>query len=197
MIDDTKEQFFSAINGILRELNRPELSFSAMQKQFCQPWTKIFRDAGITEEEAGEAILYKMYNALYTAGPSPKPFPDLLSTLEWLKEKNITLGVISAQSNKINIPQLQKCGLKKFFANIVGGAGDKSAVMSDRIKEMCLDPKEMAYVGDQVDDIRQAKKAGCVSIAFCGGIHTEEQLEAERPDYLIREHREIIRLDIF
>jgi phosphoglycolate phosphatase len=196
---DDATLFVRAINSIFPKFGKPELPEDVLRQRFGQPWTKIYRDAGITEAMASEAQLYELYNELYQAGPAPKPFPGLKKALEWFSRRQIDLFIVSTQENCITNSLLEKYGLADFFVCIEGGVSNKSAAIREACDVIGALRTEVAYVGDQEGDIKHAKAAGCVSIAFAakGGLHSEERLYKARPDFLIRKYAELKKLAIF
>ena len=168
-----------------------------MQEKFGQPWTSIYRESGITEKIASDDDLYKIYNELYESQEHPIPVPKLKETLDWLESMDIKLAIISTQQNTITIPLLEKYGLAEKFSKISGSVADKAAALRDIMSAFNLLPKQVAYVGDQEGDMKYAKKANCVSIAFCNGIHDKERLEKIKPDFIIESMLELKNLPIF
>jgi len=184
LFDDT-DIFWKAINGIFEHFDRLLLPLNILRKRFGQPWTRIYREEGISEDFATDEELYKIYNELYKNQPQPKPFPDVESTLHWLNKRGIKIAIVSTQQNEITIPLLKKYGLGKLFFKVSGSVSDKAAALKEILKSANILSQSAAYVGDQEDDIRNAKKAKCVSIAFNGGLHSRNRLEALNPDFMI------------
>lgn len=198
LFDDTA-LFIKAINGIFPRFGRPELPEDVLRQRFGQPWTKIYREAGITEAMVSEADLYELYNELYLAGPRPKPFPGVKKAMEWFSRQQIDLAIISTQQNSVTVPLLDQYGLNDFFLQVVGSVGDKAAAIRQLYDMIGVSADEAAYMGDQEGDIRHAKNAGCVSIAFAAknGLHGEERLRKAGPDHLIRKYVDLKKLPIF
>lgn len=196
LFDDTRI-FWEAINGVFPKYGKERLSLKILQKQFGQPWTSIYREFGITEVMASDNELYEMYNQLYESKSNPTPSPGLKEALNWLELKGVVLAIISAQQNTITVPLLKKYGLIQKFSEICGGISDKAAALQNIAVTIHLSPKHMAYIGDQESDVRHAKKAGCVSIAFCGGLHDQKRLSEAEPDFIIESMLELKRLPIF
>jgi phosphoglycolate phosphatase len=57
-----------------------------------------------------------------------------------------------------------------------------------------IEPDELLYVGDSRTDIIAARAAGCRIVAVTYGYQTHEALAALRPDGLIDDMRELMRL---
>lgn len=196
LFDDT-QIFWEAINGIFPKYGKKQLPLKILKEKFGQPWTSIYRENGITEAMASDDELYRIYNQLYESQSSPAPVSGLKETLDWLESKGVLLAIASTQQNAITIPLLEKYGLAQKFFKISGSVSDKSAALLDIASMAGFLPEQVAYVGDQEGDVNHAKKAGCVSIAFCGGLHDHERLKRINPDFIIESMRELKRLPIF
>ncbi len=85
---DDNAIFWKAINGVFEYFGKPALPLDVLRKRFGQPWTKIYREEGISENTASEKNLYEIYNKLYQGQIDPSPFKDIKPTLEWLKKKD-------------------------------------------------------------------------------------------------------------
>lgn len=196
LFDDT-EMFWKAINGIFPRYGLEPLPLDALQKKFGQPWTKIYREVGITEAIASDQELYRIYNLLYENQPHPNPAPGLREALDWLQSRGLRLAIVSTQQNSITIPLLKKQELEERFFRVLGGVSDKSAALREVAVAAELSSDEVAYVGDQEGDVRHAKAAGCVSVAFCGGLHDHRRLRNAGPDFIIESMSELKSLPIF
>ena len=196
IFDDTVS-FWKAINGIFPRFGKESLSSEVLKEKFGQPWTKIYRDNGISEETASDQKLYEIYNELYTNEDAPRLFDDVELVLGWLKEKGIILAIVSTQQNSITERLLKHYGLENLFTCLEGGVSDKSEALKGLFKKLNVLPEEAAYMGDQEGDILHAKKAGCNSVGFCGGLHDLERLSKVKPDFLIHNYQGIKEIPIF
>ncbi|MCX6741075.1 MAG: HAD family hydrolase [Candidatus Parcubacteria bacterium] len=199
-IFDDNQPFIKAINGIFIKFDKPELPVDILRQKFGQPWTTIYRGAGITEQIASENKLYEIYNQIYVdeiARHPIKPFDGLRETLEWLTRKGVKLVIVSSQYNEITIPLLEKYNLKDFFQRIMGLDYPKVDAMKWLTEEFKISSREMGYCGDQEGDILAAKAGGCVSFAFARGLHFRERLVRAKPDFMIDDYADFRKLDIF
>ena len=57
-----------------------------------------------------------------------------------------------------------------------------------------IDRKNVYFVGDNVSDIRAAKNGSIKSIAVYSGNGVREELEKEKPDYLIKDVSELVKI---
>lgn len=196
ILDDTNI-FLNAINGIFEEFGKPKLPLDILRKRFGQPWTKIYRDEGISENMASDEKLYEIYNKLYINQGTAEILPNLTMILDWLKTKCIKMAIVSTQQNNITIPILERAGIKNYFDIIKGAVNNKAEAIKEVLSELNISPDQSAYVGDQEGDILHAKRAGCISIGFCGGLHDLERLKNKDPNFIIHNYNELKDLPIF
>ena len=57
-----------------------------------------------------------------------------------------------------------------------------------------LEPQDAIYIGDEVRDIKSAKKAGIPIAAVTFGFNSKEALEKESPDYLCDTPAELVKI---
>jgi putative hydrolase of the HAD superfamily len=96
---------------------------------------------------------------------------DAVPTLEGLREKGYSLGIVSNAGDDTDVQQLAKgFGIEKYFDFILTSAGCSYRKPHPRIFELALSnwyclPVEAVMVGDNLDaDIRGAKEAGLYSV---------------------------------
>ena len=70
----------------------------------------------------------------------------------------------------------------------------KSRYLNGTRKQYKLKAEEMLYVGDEVRDLKAAKKAGIPCAGVTWGFNTREALAAESPDHLLDTPAEFLRL---
>lgn len=200
LFDDNKV-FWRAINDIFAEYGKERLSLDVLKERFGQPWTNIYRENGISEEMAGNDELYEVYNRLYwnyVSQDPPRPSPGLEYVMSQLISMELPVVIVSAQQNSITVPHLEYFGrLRWMFCRICGGVSDKADSLRCLAKEARIFTAEIVYIGDQVGDVRHAKNAGCISVAFSKGIHSKERLTKESPDFIIDSMQELLDLPIF
>ena len=196
--------FISVINCILAMHECPEVDEPTFRSTFGQPWTSIFRDAGINEDRVPDRDLYVLYNQFYKDGLQngsehyPTLFPEEVATLDWLQGRDLLLAILSTQKKQMTVATMKAVELAEDkFAEILGGISDKASALRKLAGRQSFVPGELAYVGDQVRDIEYANAAGVVSVAFTGGVHSEERLRAAGPDHVIDTFSELRDLPMF
>jgi len=126
-----------------------------------------------------------------------KPFKGVRETLKKLK-KEYKLGVISNCRHKEITQILEAAKLdKKLFDVIIGNDDVKHGKPwpDEILKAEKLTHVKAGYmVGDTIYDIMAGKKAKVKTIAVLTGNHTREMLKRYKPDYIIRDLKELPRV---
>jgi len=188
LIDDT-EIFLITINMMFRRLGLQPVAHESLRREFGQPWTKIFRDRGITEEMKSGNDLYALYNKIYLSFYPIRPLSAVLEVLRKLRRSGLGLALLTTQQFGPSVRSLGKRNIG-LFSQVLFGVSDKEAALSS-LRE---DFGRVAYVGDQVADVIHSKSAGATAIAFTGGIHPRDMLQKAGPDFLIDDFRELPKL---
>lgn len=102
--------------------------------------------------------------------------------------KGCKLGILSSNSKKNIKFFLEKYGLSQYFDFIVTS---RHVLGKHRAMKKF---KGSVYVGDEVRDIRAAKKAGVVSIAVTWGYNKREALERENPEHMIDSPAQLLEI---
>jgi len=61
-------------------------------------------------------------------------------------------------------------------------------------KTFSMESDQMLYIGDEIRDIRAARKAGIAVAAVTWGFNSPEALSKERPDFLLESPEELLKL---
>lgn len=119
---------------------------------------------------------------------------DIMDTVIKLKDMGIKTAIITTNS-KTNVQVF----LEKYNENIfdyVASASmfGKESKMKRIIKKEKLKNSEVLYVGDEIRDIHAAKNAGIDVASVSWGYNTVESLRKHKPNYLISEPFELIKI---
>ena len=124
--------------------------------------------------------------------------PDVLEILGNWKNQGATLVLATMRNNERNtLGQLESLGLASLLDEILitgsddGGAGKSGGVA----RFLSNHPTDHAiWVGDTEVDIQAARALGITAYAVTCGLRNREQLEAQRPDFLVHDLRDVRRL---
>lgn len=112
-----------------------------------------------------------------------------------LKERGISLGIISATSEKLIINFLNKFGLTDYFDFILSSAGaSKVDTLKQVIQSNGYKISESYFVTDTFNDIYYGKKTGLKTIAVLWGFHAKELLLKGKPDFILKNYKEIFSI---
>jgi phosphoglycolate phosphatase-like HAD superfamily hydrolase len=125
---------------------------------------------------------------------------EFLETLE--NKKNIIIGLGTGNIEEGGKIKLARGGLNKYFT--FGGFGSDS---EDRVillkiakekaekKYSCvIKDEEVLIIGDTPKDIYASQKANFKVLATCTGTYKREELEKEKPDFIVNNLREVENL---
>lgn len=129
---------------------------------------------------------YKNYEAFH--GMCEAPFEGIVPLIQRLKEKGITVALITGKSKKSCEISLDKFGIRQLFADVMTGSEykvSKKDSMVTLMEKYGVTPEEFIYIGDAVSDVTASKEAGvqCYSAAW-SDFADKEALEKVNPGYV-------------
>ncbi len=122
-------------------------------------------------------------------------FEGMTKVFKDLEKRDVKIGIVTSNSkenvelfltNK-NISQVDFIHSEK---NLFG----KGKVLSHLIQQQKFNKERVIYVGDEVRDIEAARNAGISIIAVTWGFNSEKRLAQSKPDYLITDPKQIIKI---
>lgn len=119
--------------------------------------------------------------------------PNVLNVLKKLKgRKDLILGLLTGNVDEIGWMKMEKAGLRKFFKmGVFGNEALKRTSLVPKalakVKNYRIQLKDTYIIGDTPLDIKCAKEAGCLVVAIPSGSCSAEELEREKPDYLLKD----------
>lgn len=189
---DDVDIFYRALNRIFPDFGHEKLDPDTLRERFGQPWTKIYRSEGITEDDASRSDLYRRYNHHYQSLGPPPLSDGADEVLRALKTAGIERAIVSSQKNDVTIPALKTNDVREYFATIIGGSSDKSESIASVLDDHNKQPSRAIYIGDQKKDIEHARQAGVIDVAYLNGVHDRDDLIAMNPSFAIDNMRELI-----
>ena len=122
-------------------------------------------------------------------------FRDIKEVLEQIKKDGYMLGILSSNSQE-NLHHIFQKNQIDFFDFIYSGSSffGKGKVLAKLLKNLCLNPEQTIYIGDELRDIQAAKQNKVSVIAVGWGYNKEELLKAENPDYFAGKPTDILKI---
>jgi phosphoglycolate phosphatase-like HAD superfamily hydrolase len=124
--------------------------------------------------------------------------PGVEMTLERLARRENLLGLVTGNLTRIGWRKLERAGLRGYFR--MGAFGEMAttraglariAIREARRRGWIVDGAPVSLIGDAPSDIVAARRNGIRAIAVKTGITPPEELAAERPDFLLRNLRDL------
>lgn len=123
-------------------------------------------------------------------------FPGTIETLQSLRSRGITLGVVTSKGRGRMQADAERYGLVEFFDVVVTGDDSKErkphpGPIIDALEVLGVTGDQVIYVGDGPQDVIAGKGAGTFTVSCSYGFHGPEECLAENPDFLIDEISEL------
>jgi len=151
---------------------------------------------GVADELADEALA--LFMQAYSGGHElTAVYPGVVECLDWLRERDVKLAIITNKPAQFIEPLLDEKGLAGYFQWLVGGdtlpqqKPDPAALfwVMDRAG---VAPGESLFVGDSRNDVRAAKAAGVPCVALTYGYNHGEPIAHEQPALVLDDLRELV-----
>ncbi|NPB02211.1 MAG: TIGR02253 family HAD-type hydrolase [Methanopyri archaeon] len=186
-VDMTEEELYEELMGVVKEYgsNHPRHFDLLLKRVGVDPDPKLVAAAVVAYHDTKLAYL--------------KPYPDVIPTLLWLKEKGLRLGVVTSGIPVKQWEKLIRLGIHHFFDDVVisedvGVEKPNPRIFKIAVSRLGVAPSEALYVGDRPDrDVRGANRAGLVTVRVRQGKYRDLKPEREEdiPDFEIRRLREL------
>jgi putative hydrolase of the HAD superfamily len=126
------------------------------------------------------------------------PYPGIESTLLTLKEKGLSLSVVTDAQLKNAVSRLEKTGLHDIFDEIItadlsGSHKPDPKVFCYALERLGRPPSEVLMVGDSlIRDIGPAKRMGMMTAYASYGDRNFHEDQVEEADLVLRDIRELL-----
>lgn len=188
---DSVETIWRCSDHVLRENGFKGIERETAERAMGLTIFDLFDLAKPGLSEAQKQKLFNDYRGSYMEYVCySKLLPYARESLEHAKSIGLKLALVTTKS-RVNAGKiLEAFGLFDFFDAIVGyeDTAEHKPSAEPILKASLafnLNPKEVAVIGDTEMDVRAGKEAGSITVAVTTGVKTGEQLQPDRPDYII------------
>jgi phosphoglycolate phosphatase len=124
-----------------------------------------------------------------------RPVTELIPVLAELKKRHGLIIISSNSSFAIRL-MLAKFGFESYFDDVLGADFNFSKIekILYAMGHYGTNGGHTVYVCDTAGDIREAREAGVKAVAVTWGWHPRERLERARPDAMIEQPEDLLRL---
>ncbi|WP_260523692.1 phosphoglycolate phosphatase [Pseudomonas sp. DNDY-54] len=151
---------------------------------------------GVAEELADEALA--LFMQAYSGGHElTTVYPGVRESLDWLRERDVKLAIITNKPAQFIEPLLEEKGLAGYFQWLVGGdtlpqqKPDPAALLWV-MDQAGVEPGDSLFVGDSRNDVRAAKAAAVPCVALSYGYNHGEPIANEEPALVLDDLRELV-----
>lgn len=198
---DSLQDISNALNSALRDLDLPQVDRDSVRQWVGDGLPTLCRRAQPRADKTVHERLiehasnhYRRHCVRHT-----RPYPNILKTLDLLRGRGHKLAVVSNKPHELVEQTLRELRMTQFFDEVRGYLHERDKKPSPTVALQIATifgcaPERVCFVGDSPIDIRTARNAGMIAMAVTWGFREIEELEAERPDYLVHSPDEIIEL---
>lgn len=203
-LTDTLESLTYSVNETMRELGLPGIT-SGQCRGFVGNGAKVLIEK--TLKASGDEELTRFDEAFETyrrifdkrCTYRVKPYPGIREMLTEMKERGLTLGVLSNKPDRQAVHVVEEIFGNGVFDHIQGQKEDvprkpdPTAVLSMAGKFSAL-PSETLYIGDSEVDGATGKAAGMDTVLVSWGFRSRDVLEAAEPYRIADTTEEILKI---
>lgn len=113
--------------------------------------------------------------------------------LTFARQCGIPLIIVSAGPKAMHY-HLTRLGIEELFESVILEVEEKAAVINDLARRRRLDPQDIFFIGDTVDDIVQGNAAKVATIAYAGGYHSATALRGAKPCHIVNSFDEALAI---
>lgn len=143
---------------------------------------------------------FERYKELFREGCmyQVKPYEGIRELLAALKEKGITIAVLSNKPHAETINVIETLFGKDYF-DVIHGQKDNVAIKPSPegvfyiLRQLDLSPDDILYLGDTATDMKTGKSAGAFTIGALWGFRKREELEENDADAIIGHPLELLQ----
>lgn len=161
------------------------------------PLVETFQNIDLAQSEA-MITTYREHNLVHH-DDYVKAFPNVKETLKVLKNKDISLGIVTTKMRDTAIRGLEVTGIEAYFDAIVGlddvsNAKPHPESVLNAMKVLHADPETTLMVGDNWHDIKAGHNAGVKTAAVAWSLKGEEFLQGYEPTYMLYDMFDLLEI---
>ncbi len=157
-----------SLQGVALELGIPIWKLPCYLQRFRQELTRLIADLELIE--------------------------GMDTTLMTMKQQGYRLGIVTANSRQNVEYFLDKYDLDHLFEFVYGGKilSGKARTLKKLARLNAVDPKQLVYIGDEINDVKAANRTGLTSVAVSWGFNDRQVLTAQTPDFFVNHPEQLL-----
>ena len=125
----------------------------------------------------------------------PKPFDGIVDILDWLKSRQIPIGLVTGKGPKSLAIALEELGLAHYFDAVETGSplrANKPECLINVLNEFGHAPNESVYIGDAPSDVTACKEVSIPIFSAAWATTTDlPKLESLQPNKIVHSIEEL------
>jgi HAD superfamily hydrolase (TIGR01549 family) len=184
-----------ALDKLRNDYDIPEEVFTNM---IGKHFVEIFEELKIDVKDFEQFI--SVYKALYFDFIDLSVlYPEVEETLNYINRKQIKVSLLTTKVQDQAEKIIDHFNLRSSFDYLMGRRDGLAHKPSPEpllyiCKELKVEPAQTLIVGDTELDVQCGKSAGAKTCGVLFGYRTKEQLEKEKPDFLISGLNELVKV---
>jgi phosphoglycolate phosphatase len=193
-IVDDMDQFFEIFNKLAPKYGYKQITKSQIKNFKNKGTSWLIKDLGISTWKI-PFLISESQNILNKTIENISPFKGMLEILKDLRQKGITLGILTTNAETNVQKFLTKNNLDVFdFIYSKSSLFGKDKIIVKILKGHSLEKDETCYVGDEDRDVEAAKKVGVRSAAVTWGFNSRNRLISVGPDFIVNKPSELLKI---
>ena len=199
-IADTRATILRTFRMTIEELKLDSRTDEECGSTIGLPLVEGFRKLYPTINEAQSELYTETYRRIFRENKinlSPDMFPNVLSTIEALHKRGLTISIASSRSRRPLLEFVESFGLHQMIPYVLGlqdcekHKPDPEPVLKT-LRELGFTAEETLVVGDMPYDILMGQRAGATTCGVSYGNATVEELRDAGADHIINDFKEIL-----
>ncbi|MCK5123004.1 MAG: HAD family hydrolase [Candidatus Pacebacteria bacterium] len=173
---------YSATMKVFEKIGIEEITLEKFKEEFILPYMNFYKKF---KNNPDKKIIDEWFDKEMDLINKSKLFPEVKEVLEFLKQKEIKMIILSSYCQESLEREIKDNNLQNFFLNINGSVYDKTEAVIEIMQKNNFKKEETICIGDMTYDIDMGKKAKIKIVAISQGYQSKEKLFEKNPDFLI------------
>jgi phosphoglycolate phosphatase len=179
---NNREGIVNSFNYALKKFNIPTLERVDIEKMIGTPLDDMFKEVSdINPKELSSAFReYYSKKGIYQG----RLLPGVKETLEELKQKSFTLGIITSKRQDLAVEITKILGIFKYFEYIIGENKNIKNKLDPNLKKYLQNKYsnyDIVIIGDHPKDVALAENINAPFIGVLTGNHSADDLRRGNP----------------
>ncbi len=201
-LDGTLADAYPAIirsfNYAMQRLNYPKQSALTIRRAVGRGDENLLRPFVKTKDLKKALSLYRRHHKMSLLRHS-RLFPGVHKVLALLKRKGYKIAIASNRPTQFSRILIRHLKLKKYFDYVL--CADKlkyikphPEIIHKITQHFSLKSHQTVYIGDMAIDLQAGRRAKVKTIAVTTGSSSRQELEKQKPNYLLRNIRGLLKV---